>query len=56
VIAGTDLRVLKVTRYALKLLHESAPDMALMMYQALCRTLAEQLLHIQHLTHHNEST
>ena len=54
VAAGTDLRVLKITKYALKLLHESAPDMALMMYQALARTLAEQLIHVQE-SHHNES-
>jgi len=47
VVAGTDLRVLKITRYVLQLLHESAPDLALLMYQALCRTLAEQLIHMQ---------
>ena len=45
VVAGTDLRVLKITRTALDLLHKSAPDMAYMMYQVLARTLAEQLLH-----------
>jgi CRP-like cAMP-binding protein len=44
VAAGTDLRVLKITRYALELLHKSAPDMAFMMYQVLARSLAEQLL------------
>jgi CRP-like cAMP-binding protein len=44
IAAGTDLRVLKITRYTLELLHKSAPDMAFMMYQVLARSLAEQLL------------
>jgi CRP-like cAMP-binding protein len=42
--AGTELRVLKITRVALDLLHKSAPDIAYMMYQVLARSLAEQLL------------
>ncbi len=42
--AGTDLRVLKITRYVLDLLHKNAPDLAYLMYQVLARTLAEQLL------------
>ncbi len=42
--AGTNLRVLKITRYALELLHKNAPDLAFMMYQVLARSLAEQLL------------
>src|SRR5579859_6287012 len=33
VVAGTDLRVLKITKSVLELLHKSAPDMAFMMYQ-----------------------
>jgi CRP-like cAMP-binding protein len=47
VIAGSEapLRVLKITRSVLDLLHKSAPDMAYMMYQMLARSLAEQLLH-----------
>ena len=44
VIAKTDLQVLKITQYALQLLHQSAPDMAFLMYQMLARSLAEQLL------------
>ena len=45
--AGTDLKVLKITRAGLELLHRSAPDMAFMMYQTLARSLAEQLLQTQ---------
>jgi CRP/FNR family transcriptional regulator, cyclic AMP receptor protein len=45
--AGTFLRVLKITRVGLELMHKSAPDMAFLMYQALARTLAEQLLSTQ---------
>jgi CRP-like cAMP-binding protein len=45
VVAGTDLRIIKITRVALDLLHKSAPDLAFMMYQVLARSLAEQLLH-----------
>ncbi len=44
VVAGTDLRVLKITKFALDLLHRNAPDMAFLMYQMLARSLAEQLL------------
>jgi CRP-like cAMP-binding protein len=47
IIAQTDLKVLKITRYVLDVLHKSAPDMALMMYQMLARSLAEQLLNTQ---------
>jgi CRP-like cAMP-binding protein len=51
VVAGTDLTVLKISRYAVELLKEQAPDLGLMMYQALARTLAEQLIYVQ--THQN---
>jgi CRP-like cAMP-binding protein len=44
VVAGTDIRVLKITRTVLDLLHKNAPDMAYMMYQVLARSLAEQLM------------
>ncbi len=47
IIAQTNLTVLKITRYVLDVLHKSAPDMALMMYQMLARSLAEQLLSTQ---------
>ena len=47
VVAGTDVRALKITRYGLDVLHKNAPDMAFMMYQVLARSLAEQLLHTQ---------
>jgi CRP-like cAMP-binding protein len=47
IIAQTDLTVLKITRYVLDVLHGSAPDMALMMYRMLARSLAEQLLNTQ---------
>jgi len=47
VVAGTELRVLKITRPVLELLHKSAPDMAFMMYQVLAKSLAEQLLRTQ---------
>jgi CRP/FNR family transcriptional regulator, cyclic AMP receptor protein len=45
--AETDLRCLKITRLVLDLMHNSAPDMAYMMYQVLARSLAEQLLTTQ---------
>lgn len=47
IAAWTNLRVLKITPIMLELLHKSAPDIAFMMYRALARTLAEQLLQAQ---------
>lgn len=44
VVAESDLEVLRITPYVLQWLHQNAPDMALMMYQVLARSLAEQLL------------
>jgi len=44
VIAETNVSVLKITPYVLQWLHKNAMDMALMMYQILARSLAEQLL------------
>ncbi|MBN1312956.1 MAG: cyclic nucleotide-binding domain-containing protein [Anaerolineae bacterium] len=44
VVAGTDLRVLKITLETVKALEESDPHIAATLYKKLARTLAEQLV------------
>lgn len=44
VIASTTLSAMKITAYALELLQNSAPDIAAMIYKALARSMAEQLM------------
>lgn len=44
VAAGTELKVLRITPDALKSLEKEAPDVAVLLYKTLARTLAEQLI------------
>lgn len=47
VVAGTDLRVLKITLETVRTLEQSDPRTAAMLYKRLARTLAEQLVATQ---------
>ncbi|MBN1430851.1 MAG: cyclic nucleotide-binding domain-containing protein [Anaerolineae bacterium] len=44
VAAGTDLQVIQITIETVKALEESEPQIAVMLYKQLARTLAEQLM------------
>lgn len=44
IIASSPLSVLKITSYMLDLLQNSAPDICYMIYKALAKSMAEQLL------------